>query len=156
MRKKRSIKKHPVLPDSKYNSVTVAKLINVIMKDGKKIKAQNILYKAMDLVKEKTGKNPLEVLEKAIQNLKPELEVRSRRVGGATYQVPVEVRPERAFSLAIRWLVNASREKQGKPMYEKLAAEIIDAYNESGNAIKKKIEMHKMAEANKAFVHYRW
>ncbi len=156
MRKKKAYKKHVVLPDYKYNSVLVSKLINIILKDGKKLKAQNILYKALELVKEKTKKDPIEVLEKAIENLKPQLEVRSRRVGGATYQVPIEVRPERALSLALRWLVNACREQQGRPMFQKLADEIINAYNETGNAIKKKIETHKMAEANRAFAHYRW
>ncbi|MGC8965154.1 MAG: 30S ribosomal protein S7 [Brevinematia bacterium] len=156
MRKKKAYKKHEVLPDYKYGSIIVSKLINIIMKDGKKLKSQNIVYKALELVKEKTKKDPLEILEKAIENLKPQLEVRSRRVGGATYQVPVEVRPERAFSLAVRWLVGACREVQGKPMFEKLADEIIASYNESGNAIKKKIETHKMAESNKAFAHYRW
>lgn len=156
MRKKKAYKKHPVQPDHRYNSVLVAKLINIVMKDGKKLKAQNIVYKALDLVKEKTKKDPVEVLEKAIDNLKPQLEVKSRRVGGATYQVPVEVRPERAFSLAVRWLVGACREQQGKPMFVKLAEEIINSYNDTGNAIKKKIEMHKLAEANRAFAHYRW
>ncbi len=155
-RKKRAYKKHPVLPDYKYSSTLVSKLINIVMKDGKKLKAQNIVYAALDLVKQKTNKDPLEVLTKAIENLKPSLEVRPRRVGGATYQVPIEVRPERALSLAIRWLVKSCREVQGRPMYQKLADEIINAYNETGNAIKKKIEMHKMAEANKAFAHYRW
>ncbi|MCX8028520.1 MAG: 30S ribosomal protein S7 [Brevinematales bacterium] len=156
MRKKKAYKKHIPLPDHKYNSVLVSKIINIIMKDGKKIKAQNIMYSALEIVKEKTKKDPLQVLEKAIENLQPQLEVRSRRVGGATYQVPVEVRPERALSLAIRWLVSACREQQGRPMTEKLADEIINAYNEQGNAIKKKIETHKMAESNKAFAHYRW
>lgn len=156
MRKKKAYKKHPILPDHRYNSIVVSKLVNIVMKDGKKLKAQNIVYKALELVKDKTKKDPLQVLEKAIENLKPQLEVKSRRVGGATYQVPIEVRPERAFSLAVRWLVGACREVQGKPMYQKLSDEIINASNETGNAIKKKIETHKMAEANKAFAHYRW
>lgn len=156
MRKKKAYKKHTPQPDHKYNSELVSKVINVVMKDGKKLKAQNIVYKALEIVKEKTKKNPLEILEKAIDNLKPQLEVRSRRVGGATYQIPVEVRPERALSLAIRWLVGACREQQGKEMFKKLADEIMNAYNEQGNAIKKKIETHKMAESNKAFAHYRW
>lgn len=156
MRKKKAYKKHPIYPDHKYNSILVSKLINIVMKDGKKLKAQNIVYKALEIVKDKTKKNPIEILEKAIENLKPQLEVKSRRVGGATYQVPVEVRPERAFSLAVRWLVGACREQQGRPMFEKLADEIINAYNETGNAIKKKIETHKIAESNKAFAHYRW
>jgi len=156
MRKKKSYKRHTIYPDYRYNSVLVSKLINIVMKDGKKLKAQDIVYSAMDLVKEKTNKDPLEVLNKSIDNLKPALEVRSRRVGGATYQVPVEVRSERALSLALRWLVGSCRDVQGRPMYQKLADEIISAYNEAGNAIKKKIETHKMADANKAFAHYRW
>lgn len=156
MRKKKAYKKHTPQPDHKYNSLLVSKIINVVMKDGKKLKAQKIVYKALEIVKEKTGKDPLEILEKAIENLKPQLEVRSRRIGGATYQIPVEVRPERALSLAIRWLVGASREQKGRPMFQKLADEIINAYNEQGNAMKKKIETHRMAEANKAFAHYRW
>ncbi|MFN4245343.1 MAG: 30S ribosomal protein S7 [Brevinematia bacterium] len=156
MRKKKAYKKHVILPDYKYNSVLVSKLINIVLKDGKKLKAQNIVYKALELVREKTKKDPIEILEKAIENLKPQLEVRSRRVGGATYQVPMEVRPERALSLAIRWLVSACREQQGRPMFQKLADEIINAYNETGSAVKKKIETHKMAEANRAFAHYRW
>ncbi|MEN2998515.1 MAG: 30S ribosomal protein S7 [Brevinematia bacterium] len=156
MRKKKAYRRHEVLPDYRYGSVVVSKLINILMRDGKKLKAQKIAYKALDIVGERLKKDPIEVLSKAVENLKPQLEVRSRRVGGATYQVPVEVGEGRAFSLALRWLVGACREQQGRPMFQKLADEIVNAYNETGNAIKKKLEMHKMAEANKAFAHYRW
>ncbi|ACX52623.1 ribosomal protein S7 [Ammonifex degensii KC4] len=143
-------------PDPVYGSKLVAKLINKVMRDGKKSIAEWICYGAFDLIREKTGKDPVEVLEKAIENVKPVLEVRPRRVGGATYQVPIEVRPERQVSLAIRWLVEYARQRQGKSMIEKLAAEILDAYNGTGGAVKKRDETHRMAEANRAFAHYRW
>ena len=155
MRKRRATKRD-VLADPIYNSKVVTKLVNHIMKDGKKGTAQNIIYDAFDIVKEKTGEEAMVVFEKAMNNIKPALEVKSRRVGGANYQVPVEVRSERAQALALRWLVNASRSRGGKSMAEKLANEIIDASNETGAAFKKKEDTHKMAEANKAFAHYRW
>lgn len=153
-------------PDLVYGSELVQRLINRVMQKGKKSIAEKIVYKALDIVKEKTGKDPLEVLEKAIENLKPEVEVRPRRVGGATYQVPIPVREARRLSLAIRWLVTYARGPEGRlepgyrrperTMAEKLAGEIIDAYNGTGGAFRRKEEMHRMAEANRAFAHYRW
>lgn len=143
-------------PDPVYNSVLVQKLINKVMLDGKKSIAEKIVYGAMDIIKEKTKQDPLTVLEKAVQNVTPLLEVRPRRVGGATYQVPIEVPPRRGLSLALRWIVRAARERKGMPMKERLALEILDAFNNTGGAIKKRDEMHRMAEANKAFAHYRW
>jgi len=155
MRKRRAVKRD-VLADPMYNSKLVTKLINRLMIDGKKGKAQTILYDALEIVKEKENKEPLEVLEKAIENIKPALEVKSRRVGGANYQVPVEVKPERAQALAFRWLINYARLRNGHSMAENLANEIIDASNGVGASVKKKDDTHKMAEANKAFAHYRW
>lgn len=143
-------------PDPIFGSVLAAKFINKIMWDGKKSLAQSIFYEAMDLIREKTGKDPLEILDKAVKNVTPMLEVRPRRVGGATYQVPMEVRPERRNSLAIRWIVEYARERSERGMVQKLAAEIIDAANNTGGSVKKKEDTHKMAEANKAFAHYRW
>ena len=155
MRKRRAVKRD-VLPDPIYNSKVVTKLINTIMLDGKKGIAQTILYEAFDMVKDKTGEEPLTVFEKALENIKPTLEVKSRRVGGANYQVPVEVRPDRSQALALRWLVQASRQRGGHSMAENLANEIIDASNGTGAAVKKREDTHRMAEANKAFAHYRW
>ena len=155
MRKKRAIKRD-VLADPIYNSKLVTKLINTIMIDGKKGTAQKIIYEAFDMIKEKTKEDPNEVFEKAIENIKPALEVKSRRVGGANYQVPVEVRPDRARALALRWLTQYSRLRGGHSMAENLANEIIDAANGVGNAVKKREDTHRMAEANKAFAHYRW
>ncbi|PMQ01756.1 MAG: 30S ribosomal protein S7 [Dictyoglomus sp. NZ13-RE01] len=143
-------------PDPVYNSVLIAKLINKVMLDGKKSKAEKIVYGAMDIIRDRTKQDPLEVIEKAVQNVTPLLEVRPRRVGGATYQVPVEVPPRRGLSLALRWIVRSARERSGKSMQEKLANEILDALNNTGGAIKKRDEMHRMAEANRAFAHYRW
>ena len=143
-------------PDPVYNSVLVQKLINKVMLDGKKSIAEKIVYGAMDIIREKTKQDPLTVLEKAVQNVTPLLEVRPRRVGGATYQVPIEVPPRRGLSLALRWIVRAARERKGMPMKERLALEILDAFNNTGGAIKKRDEMHRMEEANKAFAHYRW
>jgi small subunit ribosomal protein S7 len=143
-------------PDIKYNSVLVAKLINKVMMNGKKSLAEWIVYTAFDIIREKTGRNPVEVFEQAVQNAAPVLEVRPRRVGGATYQVPIEVPEHRRISLALRWLVNFARERSGKSMAEKLAAEIIDAANNTGATIKKKEDTHKMAEANRAFAFFRW
>ena len=155
MRKRRAVKRD-VLADPIYNSKLVTKLINRIMIDGKKGTAQTILYDAFDIVKEKTGKEPMEVFEAAIENIKPALEVKSRRVGGANYQVPIEVRADRSQALALRWLVNYSRLRGGHSMAENLANEIIDASNGTGAAVKKREDTHRMAEANKAFAHYRW
>ena len=155
MRKRRAAKRD-VLPDAIYNSKLVTKLINQVMVDGKKGTAEKIVYDAFDMVKEKTGEEAIEVFTKAMENLKPALEVKSRRVGGANYQVPVEVKPDRARALAYRWLINASRARGGHSMSENLANEIIDASNGTGAAVKKREDTHKMAEANKAFAHYRW
>ena len=150
------IAKREVLPDPIYNSKVVTKLINNVMLDGKKTVAQKIVYDAFDIIKEKEQKDALEVFEAALNNIMPVLEVKARRVGGATYQVPMEIRPERRQTLALRWLVNYSRNRNEKTMPEKLANEILDAMNSTGGAFKKKEEMHRMAEANKAFAHYKW
>ena len=150
------VPRRDVLPDPIYNSKIVTKLINNIMLDGKKGVAQKICYEAFDIIKEKTGKDPLEVFEQAMNNVMPVLEVKARRVGGATYQVPVEVRPERRQALGLRWLVGYARDRGEKTMKERLAGEIMDAANSLGGAFKKKEDTHKMAEANRAFAHYRW
>ena len=150
------IPKRDVLPDPIYNDKTVSRLINSIMLDGKKGIAQKICYDAFDIIKEKTGKNPLEVFEEAMNNIMPVLEVKARRVGGATYQVPMEVRPERRQTLGLRGLTSYARKRSERTMKERLAAEIMDATNNLGGAAKKKDDTHKMAEANKAFAHYRW
>ena len=155
MRKRRAIKRD-VLPDPIYNSKVVTKLINSMMLDGKKGTAQTILYNAFDMVKEKTDTDPVEVFNKALENIKPALEVKTRRVGGANYPVPIEVRPDRAQALGLRWLVQYARLRGGHSMAENLANEIIDASNGVGAAVKKREETHRMAEANKAFAHYRW
>ena len=155
MRKRRAVKRD-VLADPIDNSKLVTKLINTIMVDGKKGVAQTILYDAFEMVKEKTNKEPMEVFEKALANIKPALEVKSRRVGGANYQVPVEVKADRSQALGLRWLVNYARLRNGHTMAENLANEIIDASNGVGAAVKKREDMHRMAEANKAFAHYRW
>ena len=150
------IAKRDVLPDPVYNSKLVTKLVNKIMLDGKKGTAQKILYEAFDIVAEKTGKSALEVYNAALENIKPALEVKSRRVGGSNYQVPMEVKDDRAQTLALRWLVNYAKLRNGKGMAENLANEIIDAANGTGGACKKREDTHRMAEANKAFAHYRW
>ncbi len=156
MPRKGPVPRRDVLPDPIYNSKLVTRLINRIMKDGKKGKAEKILYRAFDIVRERTGQDPMEVFDQALKNVMPVLEVRARRVGGANYQVPVEVRPERRISLALRWIVNYARLRGEKTMEERLAAELIDAANNTGAAVKKREDTHKMAEANKAFAHYRW
>ncbi len=149
--------KRDVLPDPKFQSKVVTKLINQVMLDGKKGLAQRIVYGAFDIIKEKTSLDSLDVCLTAIENVKPMLETKGRRVGGATYQVPMEIRPERRQTLAIRWIVNNARKRTGeRNMDEKLAGELMDAYNSTGASIKKRDEMHRMAEANKAFAHYRW
>ena len=155
MRKRRAVKRD-VLPDPIYKSKVVTKLINTIMLDGKKGTAQTILYQAYETIKAKTGKDPLEVFKQAMENITPQLEVKSRRVGGSNYQVPIEVSPARGQALALRWLVKYSRERGGKGMAENLANEIMDAANGTGAAVKKREDTHRMAEANKAFAHYRW
>lgn len=155
-RRNRAVKKD-VLADPIHNSKLLTKLVNQIMLDGKKGIAQGIVYGAFDTIKEKTGNEPLAVFTQAIENVKPVLETKGRRVGGATYQVPMEIRPERRQTLAIRWIVNFARKRNGeRTMQEKLAGELMDAYNNTGASIKKKEEMHRMAEANKAFAHFRW
>jgi small subunit ribosomal protein S7 len=154
-RRKNAIKR-PVLADARYDSQTVSKFINVLMYQGKKSTAERMFYDAMDIVESKTSQPGVNVFKQALANLKPVVEVKSRRVGGATYQVPVEVRPERRTALAMRWLIQYSRERGEKSMSEKLAAEIISASKGEGNAIKKKEDTHRMADANKAFAHYRW
>ena len=156
MPRKGPVAKRDVLPDPIYNSKLVTRLINKIMIDGKKGKAQTILYTAFDIIKERTGKDPMEVFEQALKNVMPVLEVRARRVGGANYQVPVEVRPDRRTTLGLRWLVNYARLRGEKTMEERLANEIMDAANNTGASVKKREDTHKMAEANKAFAHYRW
>ncbi len=156
MPRRGAVAKRDVPPDPIYNNKVVTKLINQVMLKGKKSIAERICYKAFDIIREKTGKNPIEVFEQAMKNVMPVLEVKARRVGGANYQVPVEVRPERRQTLGIRWITQYARQRSGKSMEEKLAAEIMDAANNTGGAVKKKEDTHKMAEANKAFAHYRW
>ena len=156
MPRRGNVPKREVLADPLYNSVVVTKLINGIMYDGKKGVAQQIVYDAFSAVEEKTGKPALEVFQAALENIMPVLEVKARRLGGATYQVPIEVRPERRNTLGIRWLVTFSRARSERTMAQRLAAEIIDASNNMGNAVKRREDTHKMAEANKAFAHYRW
>ncbi len=154
-RRRRPIKRE-VLPDPKFNSMLVTKFINVMMLKGKKGVSENIFYKAMDILQDKAKKEALEVFMQALENVKPVVEVKSRRVGGATYQVPIEIRPERRQALAIRWIISYARGRSEKTMYQRLAGEMIDAYNNTGASIKKKEDTHKMAEANKAFSHYKW
>ena len=156
MPRRGNVAKREVLADPIYNSKVVTRLVNYIMLDGKKGVAQEIVYDAFDIVKEKTGNDPLEMFEKAMENIMPLLEVKARRVGGATYQVPMEVRPERRQTLGLRWLTNYARLRSEKTMRERLAGEILDAINGVGGAAKKRDDTHKMAEANKAFAHYRW
>src|SRR6202041_3120782 len=156
MPRRRRPEAREIMPDPVYNSQLAEKFVNSMMWDGKKAVSQKIFYEAMDKIKERSGDDPLKLFKKAIENLKPLVEVKTRRVGGANYQVPVEVNPFRRQSLAIRWLLQYSRERAGKTMVEKLADELIDAANSRGGAIKKKEDVHRMAEANKAFAHYRW
>ena len=156
MSRRKTAIKRTILPDARYDSQTVSKFINVLMYAGKKSTAERIFYGAMDLVESRTSQPGVNVFKQALANLKPVVEVKSRRVGGATYQVPVEVRPERRTALAMRWLISFSRDRNEKSMAEKLAAEVIAASKGEGNAIKKKEDTHRMAEANKAFAHYRW
>jgi small subunit ribosomal protein S7 len=156
MPRRREVPKREVLPDPLYNSQLVTKFVNVVMRDGKKSVAERILYDALEAIRTKTNDDPMKVFKKAIENVKPAVEVKSRRVGGSTYQVPVEVRPNRRTSLAIRWIIEYATSRGEKTMREKLAAELMDAANLRGGAVKKKDDTHKMAEANKAFAHYRW
>ncbi len=156
MPRRGQIAKRDVLPDPLYNSKLVTRLINSVMYDGKKGVAQKIVYDAFDIIKEKTGREPLEVFDEAMENVMPLLEVKARRIGGATYQVPIEVRPERRQTLGLRWITLYARQRSERTMKERLANEILDATNQSGAAFKKREEMHRMAEANKAFAHFRW
>jgi len=156
MPRRREVAKRVILPDPKYNDRLVAKFMNVIMFDGKKSVAEGIVYGALDIVAGKTSENPLEIFKKAMENVRPVVEVKSRRVGGSTYQVPVEVRQDRRNALAIRWIMNYARARGEKTMEERLAGELLDAANNRGASIKKKEDTHRMAEANKAFAHYRW
>jgi len=156
MPRRGNVSKREPLPDHRYNDVLVTKFINFIMSDGKKSTAEGIFYHAMDIIGQKTKEDPKEVFKQALSNVKPVIEVKSRRVGGSTYQVPVEVRSDRRISLAIRWIVDFTKKRRVKNMYEALAAELMDAANNKGSAIKKKEDTHKMADANKAFAHYKW
>jgi len=156
MPRKGPVTRRDVLPDPLYNSKLVTRVINRMMVDGKKSVASKILYNAFDIIRDRTGKDPMEVFDQALKNIMPVLEVKARRVGGANYQVPIEVKPERRVTLGIRWLVNYSRLRGEKTMEERLAAEIMDAANNTGASVKKREDTHKMAEANKAFAHYRW
>ena len=156
MPRRGNVPKREILPDPMYNSVLVTKLINAIMLDGKKGVGQKVVYDAFDIIKEKTGKEPLDAFTEAMNNIMPSLEVKARRVGGATYQVPMEVRPERRRTLGLRWITTYSRARNEKTMKERLANEILDALNNQGGACKKRDDTHKMAEANKAFAHYKW
>ena len=156
MPRRGNVPKREILPDPIYNSVLVTKLVNSIMVDGKKGVAQKVVYGAFDIVREKTGNEPLEVFNTAIENIMPSLEVKARRVGGATYQVPIDVRPTRRQTLGLRWLTTYSRARSERTMAERLAAEIMDAANNTGSAVKKREDTHKMAESNKAFAHFRW
>jgi small subunit ribosomal protein S7 len=156
MPRRREVKKRDIVPDLKYRELLVAKFINLLMRRGKKNTAEQIFYGSLDILKEKAKDEPLKVFKQAMENVKPVVEVKSRRVGGATYQVPVEVRADRRTSLAIRWLIQYAKERSEKSMSERLAAEFLDAANNKGASIKKKEDTHRMAEANKAFAHYRW
>ncbi|MFV0321482.1 MAG: 30S ribosomal protein S7 [Alphaproteobacteria bacterium] len=156
MSRRHAAQKREVLPDPKFGDLVIAKFMNGLMKDGKKSVAENIVYGAFDVIEERTKQDPVALFHEAIDNVKPQVEVRSRRVGGATYQVPVEVRAERRQALAIRWLVDFSRSRSERTMMERLAGELIDAANNRGGSIKKREDTHRMAEANKAFAHYRW
>ena len=156
MPRRGNVPKREVLPDPMYNSVLVTKLVNSVMLDGKKGVAQKVVYSAFDMIKDKTGNEPLDVFNAAMANIMPSLEVKARRVGGATYQVPIEIRPERRQTLALRWLTAYSRSRSERTMAERLAGELMDAANNTGASVKKREEMHKQAEANKAFAHFRW
>ncbi len=155
MRRRRA-KKRQIDADPRYNDLLVSKLINIVMESGKKSVAEGVVYGAFEVLKEKTGKEPLEVFKRSIENVRPLLETKSRRVGGATYQVPVSVRPDRSNGLALRWMRLSAKSRKGKPMRVKLAEEILDGYNKTGAAYKKREDTHKMAESNRAFAHYRW
>ncbi len=156
MSRRKVVDKREILPDSKYNSKLVSKFVNTIMKDGKKSTAERMCYGAFDVIRSKTGDDPIKVFKTALENVKPVVEVKSRRVGGATYQVPVDIRTQRRVALAFRWILGFSKKRGEKSMKEKLAAELMDAANKTGSSVKKREDTHKMADANKAFAHYRW
>jgi len=156
MPRRREVPERPIIPDSKYNNKLVSKFIKSIMRDGKKSLAESILYDAFDIIEQRTSESPLKIFEQALDNVKPMIEVKSRRVGGSTYQVPTEVRPSRRTALGIRWIIDYARNRSERGMARKLAAELMDAANKRGPSIKKREDTHKMAEANKAFAHYRW
>ncbi len=156
MPRRAAVKKREVIPDAKYNNLTVSRLVNKVMLNGKKTTAEQIVYQSLEIIEKSEGREPVSILEAAVRNATPLLEVKPRRVGGATYQVPVEVRPGRNIALAIRWLLKSARARTGKSMAEKLASELIDASKGQGAAVKKREDTHKMAEANRAFAHYRW
>jgi small subunit ribosomal protein S7 len=156
MPRRKVVSKRPVLPDPKYGDMLVTRCVNVIMRRGKKSVAERIMYGALDILRERTNEDPLQVFKRAVENVKPVLEVRSRRVGGSTYQIPVDVPPDRRIALSMRWLVGSARSRGERGIMRRLAAELFDAYNNTGSAVKKKEDTHRMAEANKAFAHYRW
>ena len=156
MPRRKIVAKRPVLPDAKYNDQFITRCINVLMKEGKKSLAEHIIYGALEIIGERTGEDPLKVFRQAVDNVKPVLEVRSRRVGGSTYQIPVDVPPDRRIALSMRWIVGSARSRGERGMMRRLAAELVDAYNNTGSAVKKREYTHRMAEANKAFAHYRW
>jgi small subunit ribosomal protein S7 len=156
MPRRKVVSKRPVPPDPKFDDILVTRCVNIIMRRGKKSVAQRIVYGALDAVHERTNEEPLQVFKRAIENVKPVLEVKSRRVGGSTYQIPVDVPPDRRIALSLRWIIGSARSRGERGMVRRLAAELMDAYNNTGSAIKKKEDTHRMAEANKAFAHYRW
>jgi len=156
MPRRKIVTKRPVLPDSKYNDLFITRCVNVLMKQGKKSVAEHIMYGALEIIRERIGEDPLKVFRQAVDNVKPVLEVRSRRVGGSTYQIPVDVPPDRRIALSMRWIVGSARSRGERGMIRRLAAELVDAYNNTGSAVKKREDTHRMAEANKAFAHYRW
>jgi small subunit ribosomal protein S7 len=156
MPRRREVPERIIIPDPKYNNKLVSRFIKSIMRDGKKSTAESILYQAFDIIEKKTNESPVKIFEQAVDNVKPMIEVKSRRVGGSTYQVPTEIRPSRKTALGIRWIIGFARKRSEKGMVNKLAAEFLDASNKRGSAVKKKEDTHKMAEANKAFAHYRW
>lgn len=156
MPRRKVVAKRPVLPDPKYGDTFITRCVSVLMKQGKKSVAERIMYGALEVIRERTGEEPLKVFRQAVDNVKPVLEVRSRRVGGSTYQIPVDVPPDRRIALSMRWLVGGARARGERGMMRRLAAELLDAYNNTGSAVKKREDTHRMAEANKAFAHYRW
>ena len=156
MSRRKVVTKRPTPPDPKYGDVLITRCVNVLMKEGKKNLAERVIYGALEILQERTGEEPLQVFKQAVENVKPVIEVKSRRVGGSTYQIPVDVNPDRRIALSMRWLIGGARSRGERGMTRRLAAELLDAYNNTGSAVKKKEDTHRMAEANKAFAHYRW